>query len=167
MAHNKRKAGWVKRLITRLRVYRLAAAFYAVYRLVLRPHTHGALVALWHGGRVLLVQASYRRQLSLPGGGIGRGETARAAAVRELAEELGIRVDPAALLDPWQITEASAGGQNTVTIFRVVLDQAPALEPDGLEIVACHWLSREEVLQHQITSHLRAYLLELEHNQWC
>ena len=166
-AHKKRAGGWIKPLITLLRLYPLAAALYAAYRLVLRPHTHGALVALWHGGRLLLVQASYRRQLSLPGGGIGRGETARSAAVRELAEELRIRVDPAALLDPWQITEASAGGQNTVTIFRVVLDQAPALEPDGLEIVACHWLSREEALQHPITSHLRAYLRQPGHNQSC
>ena len=78
----------MKRRILRLRLYRLAAWLYESYRLVAKPHAQGALVALWHRGQVLLVEASFRRELSLPGGWINRAETARMAAQRELAEEL-------------------------------------------------------------------------------
>ena len=76
----------MKRWILRLRLYRLAAWLYETYRLIAKPRTHGALVALWHQRQVLLVEASYRRELSLPGGWINRNETARMAAQRELAE---------------------------------------------------------------------------------
>ena len=151
---------WMKRWILRLRLYRLAAWLYETYRLIAKPRTHGALVALWHQRQVLLVAASYRRELSLPGGWINRGETARMAAQRELAEELGLQVEANALGEPWAFTEHSAGGVNTVTIFTAELAVRPMLKVDGLEILSCLWLTRTEALEHPITGHLRAYLLE-------
>lgn len=150
----------LKKLIARLRLYRLASAVYEFYRLVARPHTHGALVAIWHRQRLLLVQTSYRHSLSLPGGGIARGETAREAAERELAEELGLRVAPEELRNPWEITETSGRGRNTVTIFALHARHHPLVEIDGLEIEACHWLTREEALARPLVSHLRTYLQE-------
>nr|WP_286194760.1 NUDIX hydrolase [Synechococcus sp. CCY 0621] len=150
----------MKRLITRLRLYWLAARLYETYRLVARPHTHGALVAIWNGKRLLLVQASYRRSLSLPGGGLERGETARQAAVRELAEELGLRVAPQELVDPWPITERSVRGTNSVTIFAMRMAGEPAIRVDGLELVASQWLTREEALTRPLVSHVREYLME-------
>jgi len=127
--------------------------------LIAKPRTHGALVALWHQEQVLLVAASYRRELSLPGGWISRGETARRAAQRELAEELGLQVEERQLGEPWDFTERSARGVNTVTIFSVELAERPTLQVDGLEILRCLWLTRAEALERPITGHLRAYLL--------
>ena len=149
----------LKRLIARLRLYRLAALAYEGWRRLARPHTHGALVAIWHGPELLLVESSYRRGWSLPGGGIGKGETARQAAVRELVEEVGLRVRAEQLLEPWEICERGPGGLNTVTIFSLPLRTRPELEVDGLEIVAGHWLTREQALARELPGHLRAYLL--------
>ena len=42
------------------------------------PHD-GAVMAVWCGGRILVVQQSYRSNPSWPGGGIRRGEEPRAA----------------------------------------------------------------------------------------
>jgi 8-oxo-dGTP pyrophosphatase MutT (NUDIX family) len=42
-------------------------------------------------------------------------------ALRELAEELGLRVAPQELGDPCHITEDSVRGKNTVTIFALGL----------------------------------------------
>lgn len=148
----------LKRLIAGLRLYWLAARLYESWQLLARPHIHGALVAIWHRERLLLVQTSYRHGLGLPGGGLERRETARQAAVRELAEELGLRVTERELVDPWQITEASARGKNSVTIYALRTSSRPAIQLDGLELVAGHWLTREEALMRPLVSHVREYL---------
>ncbi|MEA5442763.1 NUDIX hydrolase [Cyanobium gracile] len=150
----------LKRLVARLRLYWLAARLYGTWQLLAKPHNHGALVAIWHQRRLLLVQTSYRHGLGLPGGGLDRRETARQAAVRELTEELGLRVSPDVLVDPWQITEISARGTNSVTIFTLRAEREPAIRLDGLELVASHWLTTQEAMGRPLVSHVRRYLME-------
>jgi 8-oxo-dGTP diphosphatase len=61
-----------------------------------------ASAAIFRGGMVLLAergQGPGKGTWSLPGGKIEAGETAAAAAVREIAEETGLAVDIAGLLD--------------------------------------------------------------------
>ena len=149
----------LERLVALLRLYWLAARLYETWQLLARPHNHGALVAILHQRRLLLVQTSYRHGLGLPGGGLERRETARQAAVRELAEELGLRVTPGELVDPWQITEHSARGKNTVTIFTLRVAREPQIHLDGLELVAAHWLTRQEALGRPLVSHVREFLI--------
>ena len=154
----------LKWLVGRLRLYWLASVTYETWRLVVRPHTHGALVAIWYQDQVLLVETSYRQNWGLPGGGIAGGETARQAAVRELAEELGLVVQPEELLNPWTISERGLGGLNTVTIYELEARELPKLVIDGLEIVSCHWLSRNEALDRKLPSHVRNYLKHRNYN---
>ena len=110
---------------------------------------------------MLLVQSSYRRGLSLPGGGLEAGQTALQAAVCELAEELNLVVAPELLVEPWTITEPSRRGPNTVTILAWPVVDQPVIGIDNLEIVGVRWVTREEALALEITSHLREYLHSL------
>ena len=155
----------LKRLVVQLRLYQLAALLYERWRWLVRPHTHGALVAIWHGEELLLVKTSYRRSWGLPGGGIGKHETAQQAAVRELREEIGLTVQQEQLLTPWTMTERVAHGLNTVTIFAVEASERPKVVIDGLEIVAWHWLSREEALDRPLPSHVQAYLRQQDQSR--
>lgn len=81
-----------KRWVQRLSLIRLAAWAYELYRLMRRPHTHGALVSIWWSNQLLMVKTSYRWGYGLPGGGLMRNETAGEAAVRELKEEVGVAI---------------------------------------------------------------------------
>ena len=158
----------LKHLARRFHLLKLAAWSYELYRLIRRPHTHGALVAIWQNNQVLMVQTSYRKGYGLPGGGLQPGESAREAAVRELNEELGIAIDSSWLQEPWTITEQQRGGRNTVTIFALPWAQPlthskkglipPALKIDQLEIMATAWMSRDEALKQHLPGHLRQYL---------
>ncbi len=76
---------------------RVAFALQRVYWFAIRPTIRSVDVAVWSGGRVLLVRQSYRRGLGLPGGGLRCGERPECAAARELGEEVGINVAPAQL----------------------------------------------------------------------
>lgn len=66
--------------------------FLRQYWRITRPLTAGARVmVLDSNNRILLVRHTYMPGWYLPGGGVERGETMRAAAKRELFEEVGVR----------------------------------------------------------------------------
>jgi 8-oxo-dGTP pyrophosphatase MutT (NUDIX family) len=57
-----------------------------------RPRTYGAhAIALTPEGRLILVKLRYAPGWRLPGGGRSRAEEPRAAALRELREEIGMK----------------------------------------------------------------------------
>ena len=62
----------------------------------------GASACVWRGDRVLIVQRAKPPLVgvwSLPGGQVEPGETVKAAAARELAEETGVEADLTHLVD--------------------------------------------------------------------
>jgi 8-oxo-dGTP diphosphatase len=62
----------------------------------------GASAAIFRDGEVLLIErakGAFKGLWSLPGGHIEAGETARAAAVREVREETGVEADIHGLVD--------------------------------------------------------------------
>lgn len=156
-----KKLGKLKKLIFHLRLYWIAAWAFETYRLVVKPKTHGSLVAVWYGEELLMVQASYREELSLPGGWVDGGEDSIITARRELDEELGMQVDSCELVNPRIYYESSKRGTNTVTIYELFAQSKDNIRIDGLEIVGAMWMSPEQALKSKITGHLRSYL-----NDW-
>jgi 8-oxo-dGTP diphosphatase len=78
----------------------------------------------WHHGTLLLVRRCDSGAWELPGGQVDVGETAVAAAVRETAEEAGVRVEITGLAglfsDPGHVVRSSAGEvrQQFALVFR-------------------------------------------------
>ena len=68
-------------------------------------------------GRWLMVKPVYREGWSLPGGIIDRGEHPATAAVREVREELGLRIRVED--DPWVVINPAT--RQIETVFRAVL----------------------------------------------
>jgi 8-oxo-dGTP diphosphatase len=126
-----------------------------------RPDHYGAIVAVWHKGRVLLLRQSYRRALAFPGGGLERDESPRAGACRELAEEIGICVAPEALSLVREMTALWDGRRDHVAIFELRLAAPPALRLDGREIVAGQFMTPAAALAAPLPPFERAYLAAL------
>ena len=74
----------------------------------------GASAAIFRGEAVLLVmrgKGALKGLWSLPGGHIEAGETARAAATREVLEETGVEAAIDALVDVHDVIVHAAGGE--------------------------------------------------------
>lgn len=126
-----------------------------------RPAHDGAVVAVWCGGRVLVVQQSYRSNLSWPGGGIHRGEDPREAARRELREELGLEVDPGGLVLARDMAVDWDFRRDRVRVFELRLDEEPVLRVDNREVVAARFVDPRALLRDPVLPpFIRAYLNE-------
>jgi 8-oxo-dGTP pyrophosphatase MutT (NUDIX family) len=110
-----------------------------IVRTIAPSYTVGAICFIERpDGALLFVRTSYRRRWGAPGGLLKRGEDPGAAAVREVLEEVGLRVEligePALVVDP--------APQRIDIVYRARLaDQAQLSEmrPRSPEIVEARW----------------------------
>jgi 8-oxo-dGTP diphosphatase len=123
--------------------YRGAYRMMRVYWAVLRPQVHGALVAIWNNGEILLVRNSYVPYHSLPGGYVHRNETGRDAAVRELLEETGIRAAPTELRVALDRQHQWEGKREHIEFFELDVAERPRIQVDDREVIDAQF-SREK-----------------------
>jgi 8-oxo-dGTP diphosphatase len=140
--------------------YRLVYLGLRAWWLVRRPATHGAGVALWHEGKVLLIHTSYRPCYSLPGGFVRRGEPSEQAARRELREEVGVDLPGQTLRLAWSGTLAFESRQDGVDIWETSLQTAPELRITSHEIIWAGWVHPSEALGWRLLPHVATYLAE-------
>jgi 8-oxo-dGTP diphosphatase len=118
-----------------------------VYWAVRHPQAHGALVAIWHDGKILLVQNSYVPYRSLPGGYVRPHETGRDAALRELTEETGLRAKPEELRSVVDEHHEWEGKREHIEIFELDTPQLPRIEVDHREVVDAGFFTPEDALR--------------------
>jgi len=116
-------------------LHRVAARVYDARNFVLRPRVTGAVVLVRVGGELLLVRSSYRPWYTVPGGRVAWGEDPLAAALRELAEEVGLAAAPDALRALGEFVVHHSNLEDHIHAFELSLDAHPALRIDSREIV--------------------------------
>lgn len=105
-----------------------------------------AAALLAESGRILLQQRAPGRSMAglweFPGGKVEDGETPEAALARELEEELGIAVEPAALA-PACFASAMVGERHMTLLLYVC--RAWRGEPQPLDASALAWTTLDEM----------------------
>ncbi|MBF8757044.1 NUDIX hydrolase [Pseudomonas guariconensis] len=112
-------------------------------------------------GRTLLVRKRGTQAFMQPGGKIDAGESPQAALVRELHEELGLRLDPEQAVYLGQFSAPAAnepGFEVQAQLFRV--DSASAVVP-AAEIEEVVWLSADQVTDLELAPLTRDLILPL------
>ncbi|WP_323114106.1 NUDIX domain-containing protein [Pseudomonas guariconensis] len=112
-------------------------------------------------GRTLLVRKRGTLAFMQPGGKIDVGESPQAALVRELHEELGLRLDPEQAVYLGQFSAPAAnepGFEVQAQLFRV--DSASAVVP-AAEIEEVVWLSADQVTDLELAPLTRDLILPL------
>ncbi len=144
----------------RILFYRVLYAAARAWWFVRRPRTQGAVVAMWHDGRVLIVKSSYRRHYGLPGGFLKRGEQPAEAAAREVGEELNIRIAPSALTLAATHASVFEHRHDTTTVWEVRVETAPPVRVDRAEVVSAEWLTPAEARARLLSPAVAGYLAD-------
>ncbi|WP_022922638.1 NUDIX hydrolase [Ornithinimicrobium pekingense] len=114
----------------------------AAVRVGAPSYTAGAVCVLEHDGCVLFLWQPHREGWSLPGGLMGKHEEPSDAVRREVAEEIGLDVDPG---DPVTV-RVDAERQVIDVVFRVILETRPDLDL-ATEARKAEWFTPGELAQ--------------------
>jgi ADP-ribose pyrophosphatase YjhB (NUDIX family) len=110
-------------------------------------YTLGAVVLIRdHDERLLLVHQPPQPGWSLPGGLMNRRESPVAAAVREVREEIGLRLSPEQLTPTAPNAQVNPWIQQVDLVFTATVDAATAqITVDEVEIGAARWFPVDEL----------------------
>ena len=111
-----------------------------------------AAVAVWHAGRLLVVEHSYMKGANLPGGHIGSNEKPVLAAARELEEEIGLVIAPAEI----RFFRRMELGRTRLSLFECRLAREPEIRIDNREITAAAFMAPAAISEPSWT--LKSYL---------
>nr|WP_281496719.1 NUDIX hydrolase [Ornithinimicrobium sp. F0845] len=104
---------------------------------------------------MVLVQSVGRSGWAPPGGKRDPGETPRSSAVREVAEETGLHLDPGLLVPVGYERITLAGGHavapwvagdNHIAVFGTRVERRLPVGPRAADVVAAEWVGRPELL---------------------
>jgi 8-oxo-dGTP pyrophosphatase MutT (NUDIX family) len=138
--------------------YRVAYAGLQVIWFFRGRRPAGAFVALWFQDRILLVQTSYQKNRTLPGGGKKRRETDLEAACREAREETGLTLDPATLTRVDQDVDEGRFANECIVLFEAHFTVEPLVRIDHREIVSADWFDVSHPETDRLWPLFRAYV---------
>lgn len=146
-------ADWAWRVGLRV-AYRALLA----YCFVARPRRRAAYVAVWRDGHVLAIRNSYRHWVTLPAGGLQRGEDLVQCAQRELREEVGLEAPREALRFVAEVATTCEYAHDVCAFFELHVGDDAEPRVDRREVVWAGFMAPRDVLRARVAPPVRVYL---------
>ena len=120
-------------------VSKVLLPFFQLYWIVFRPEIFGAKCVIKSEGKILMIRASYGRgKWTFPGGTIEKGESPEQAVIREVEEEVGLKISQPRYLGNFLSTWEHA--RDTIHCFSAEAD-TDILKVDLKEVRIAQWFS--------------------------
>jgi ADP-ribose pyrophosphatase YjhB (NUDIX family) len=143
----------------------LARIFYKLaYKLILfvwffyKPTVKGVYIAVWCDKKILIIKNSYRKQFTIPCGRIKRGENLTEAAVRELSEEVSLKVYESELKFIGQYKFNYKYVSEIGNFFELEISNLPNISVDNREVVWARFTAPDKALLLELNPLVRSYL---------
>ena len=144
---------------------KIAQAFYKLaYRTILllwfftRPTVYGVYIAVWHIEKLLIIKNSYKKRFTLPCGRIKRGENKAEAAVRELYEEVGIKLEKDQLNFAGEYAGKFKYATDIGTFFEITMAELPQFQVDNREVVWAQFMPLDQISNLNLNPTVKTWL---------
>ena len=123
-----------------------------------RPTVHGVFIAIWYKEKLMMIKNSYRKSFTIPCGRIKRDEDIADAAVRELFEEVGLRVDKNQLKFIGIYSANYSNIKDIGNFFEIEMTELPKIRLDNREVIWCQFMPLEQITALKLNPTVKAWL---------
>lgn len=119
------------------------------------PHFVGKVAlkaVLVSGDKALITRAPDDDKWEIPGGRLHQGEDVEKALLREIQEELGVELKLGSVFYTEQFFQGRDGSAHLLITYRVNCPEGTAFAPDAREVGELKWITKDELVQHDIHS---------------
>ncbi len=140
------------------KLYWLAYRLKLLYNFFIFPDTYGVYIAVWVNGRILLIKNSYKSYYTIPCGGLYKHETNKQGAIRELFEEVNIKVSKDDLVFVASLLSLVENMNDHITLYEINLSEVPEFQVDNREVIWANFEEPEEALKRDLFPAVQEYL---------
>jgi ADP-ribose pyrophosphatase YjhB (NUDIX family) len=123
-----------------------------------RPTVYGVYIAVWYREKLLIVKNSYKKSFTIPCGRIRRGEDLAVAAVRELSEEVGIKIRKSQLTFVGEYTAEHKYATDIGNFFEIEMAKLPTVQADDREVVWAQFKPLDQISKLNLNPTVKAWL---------
>ena len=123
-----------------------------------KPTIYGVFIAIWYQEKLLIIKNSYRKNYTIPCGGVKHHEDLAGAAVRELYEEVGIKVDEHQLKFVGTHTATYKNIRDIGSFFEIEMTELPEVKVDNREVIWARFMPLDQVTALNLNPTVKAWL---------
>ena len=138
--------------------YRLAYKTLLLLWFFTRPTVYGVYIAVWYREKLLIVKNSYKKSFTIPCGRIKRGEDLAEAAVRELYEEVSIKIRKSQLTFVGEYTAEHKYATDIGNFFEIEMAELPRVQADNREVIWAQFKHLDQISKLNLNPTVKAWL---------
>ncbi|MBW2428566.1 MAG: NUDIX hydrolase [Deltaproteobacteria bacterium] len=146
-------SNWIAQVFYRLAYKTLLSLWYFT-----RPTVYGVYIAVWYREKLLIVKNSYKKSFTIPCGRIKRGEDLAVAAVRELSEEVGIKIRKSQLTFVGEYTAEHKYATDIGNFFEIEMAKLPTVQADNREVIWAQFKPLDQISKLNLNPTVKAWL---------